>query len=163
MGIYNELAKLDSESPTPRESGSASAETEEEDSLKNRTAQQHKVITDDPNGSAFARSQMKPTVIKQPSEGGSNFEGQQVNSKNSRVRSAERTSDGSYERTDVRKDERVRIRHAFDIFEDQLRALQLLQLQAVQAGKPKPKLGQMVQEGIDLLLKAVKDGKLRVY
>ncbi|MCL4552431.1 MAG: hypothetical protein M1305_02590 [Candidatus Marsarchaeota archaeon] len=63
-----------------------------------------------------------------------------------------RTDGRTYGRTYVRKAGRVKIRHAFDIFEDQLRALQLLQLEAVRADKKKRKLGEMVQEAIDLFL-----------
>ena len=48
--------------------------------------------------------------------------------------------------------ERVLIRHSFDIFEDQLQGLIELQLEAVHARKQKPKLGQMVQEAIDVYL-----------
>ena len=59
----------------------------------------------------------------------------------------ERTS----ERTNVRKVivERQKIRHAFDIFEDQLRELHTRQLEAVRAGKKKPGLGEMVQQALD--------------
>src|ERR1051326_9171961 len=64
------------------------------------------------------------------------------------VHSDERTS----ERTDVQKSVRRVIRHAFDIYADQLYALQTLQLQAVQSGRKKPKLGSMVQRAIDLYL-----------
>ncbi len=74
-----------------------------------------------------------------------------------------RTNDLSYgrtnERTDVRteiKPKRQKIRHAFDIFRDQLYSLQMKQLEAVQKGKRKPKLGKMVQEAIDLYLNQVK-------
>ena len=67
-----------------------------------------------------------------------------------------RTDVRTYERTDVRtqkKPIRRKIRHAFDIYEDQLQALQILQFEAVQKGKKKPKLGKMVQEAIDQYLK----------
>src|SRR5437867_4317656 len=46
--------------------------------------------------------------------------------------------------------ERIKVRHSFDIFADQLRDLQTLQWQAVQVGKRKPTLGVMIQQGIDL-------------
>lgn len=68
------------------------------------------------------------------------------------VRTDERTS----ERTNVRtiiKPKRRKIRHAFDIYQDQLISLQMRQLEAVQRGKRKPKLGKMVQEAIDQYLK----------
>lgn len=62
----------------------------------------------------------------------------------------------SNERTNVptleRKNERVILRHTFDIFKDQLRDLQLLQLNAVKSDKKKPKLGEMVRQAIDNFL-----------
>jgi hypothetical protein len=63
------------------------------------------------------------------------------------------------ERTNVRtviKPKRQKIRHAFDIYRDQLLSLQMQQLEAVQKGKRKPKLGKMVQEAIDLYLNQIK-------
>ena len=62
----------------------------------------------------------------------------------------------TYERTNVRtkvKPKRQKIRHAFDIYQDQLISLQMRQLEAVQRGKRKPKLGKMVQDAIDLYLR----------
>ena len=46
--------------------------------------------------------------------------------------------------------ERHKLRRSFDIFKDQQTALDKLQLAAVDAGHKKPKLGDMVQEAIDL-------------
>ncbi len=63
-----------------------------------------------------------------------------------------RTNERTYGRT-VSSPKRQKIRHAFDIYRDQLMALQLRQLEAVQRGRRKPKLGKMVQEAIDLYLK----------
>ena len=60
-----------------------------------------------------------------------------------------RVYDRSSERTDEREEKRVKTRHAFDIFEDQLLSLHRLQLESVQAGKKKPKLGDMVQKALD--------------
>ena len=57
--------------------------------------------------------------------------------------------DRTSERTNVRKADRVKIRHAFDIFEDQLRVLHTRQLEAVRAGRKKPGLGEMVQRALD--------------
>ncbi len=57
--------------------------------------------------------------------------------------------DRTSERTNVRKPDRVKIRHAFDIYEDQLRELHTRQLEAVRAGKKKPGLGEMVQQALD--------------
>ena len=68
------------------------------------------------------------------------------------VRTDERPNDGTNVRT-ITKPKRQKIRHAFDIYQDQLFALQMKQLEAVQRGKRKPKLGKMVQDAIDLYLK----------
>lgn len=66
----------------------------------------------------------------------------------SNVRPNVRPDERTYEKTT----KRVKIRHAFDIFEDQLFALQARQLKAVQRGKKKPKMGDMVQQAIELFL-----------
>jgi hypothetical protein len=74
-------------------------------------------------------------------------------------RSSERTFERSIERSNERstqrpvKRKREKIRHTFDIYRDQLVALQMIQLEKFQAGKKKPKLGKMVAEGIDLFIK----------
>ena len=69
------------------------------------------------------------------------------------VRTDVRTVERKSVRTNVRKKKkRICIRHAFDIYEDQLRALHTLQLKAVQAGRRKPKLGKMVQKALDQFL-----------
>ncbi len=44
---------------------------------------------------------------------------------------------------------RRKIRHTFDIYDDQLQAMHTVQLEAVQAGKRKPTLGDMVQNALD--------------
>jgi len=73
------------------------------------------------------------------------------------VRTIERKS----ERTNVRKKKkRIRIRHAFDIYEDQLRTLQTIQLKVIQAGKKKPSLGKMVQKALDQYLEDKKKKKM---
>jgi hypothetical protein len=64
------------------------------------------------------------------------------------------------EATNVQKKSRIKVRHTFDIFQDQLLALQSLQLQAVQKGRKKPKLGDMVQKAIDSYLKEKTKHKL---
>jgi hypothetical protein len=64
----------------------------------------------------------------------------------------ERSNERTLERTDERSLNRVKVRHTFDIFADQLRDLQTIQLKAVQRGKRKPTLGKMVQQAIDLYL-----------
>ena len=71
--------------------------------------------------------------------------------KRSDERTVERTINRSPERTF--KPKREKIRHTFDIYKDQLIDLQVIQLEKVQAGKKKPKLGKMVSDGIDLFLK----------
>ena len=76
--------------------------------------------------------------------------------KRTNVLSDVRTDERTFERSDGRsalKPKRRKIRHAFDIYQDQLISLQMRQLEAVQRGKRKPKLGKMVQDAIDLYLK----------
>ena len=75
--------------------------------------------------------------------------------KRSDERTFERPNERSNERLNERphKQKREKIRHTFDIYRDQLIALQMIQLEKVQAGKKKPKLGKMVAEGIDLFIK----------
>jgi hypothetical protein len=76
--------------------------------------------------------------------------------KRTNVLSDVRTDERPIGRTNVRteaKQKRRKIRHAFDIYQDQLFSLQMRQLEAVQRGKRKPKLGRMVQDAIDMYLK----------
>jgi hypothetical protein len=68
------------------------------------------------------------------------------------VRTNERPIVGTNVRPTV-KPKRQKIRHAFDIYQDQLFNLQMRQLEAVQKGKRKPRLGKMVQDAIDQYLK----------
>ena len=50
--------------------------------------------------------------------------------------------------------ERIKIRHSFDIFEDQKTALDKIQMALKDSGqKKKPVLGEMVQEAIDIYVK----------
>jgi hypothetical protein len=63
------------------------------------------------------------------------------------------------EGTNVARKSRIKVRHTFDIYQDQLLALQAVQLEAVQRGKKKPKLGDMVQKAIDSYLKKIVDRK----
>lgn len=74
------------------------------------------------------------------------------NQQTSAIRTEERSSGQTDVRTYERKSERKKTRHAFDIFEDQLRALHRLQLEAVQAEERKPNLGEMVQNALDMYL-----------
>lgn len=78
--------------------------------------------------------------------------------KRTNVLSDVRTNDRTNERPVV-KLKRQKIRHAFDIYEDQLFALQIRQLEAVQKSRRKPKLGKMVQEAIDLYLKQTENNR----
>ena len=54
--------------------------------------------------------------------------------------------------THARK-QRTIYRHTFDIFKDQYRDLQVIQLEAVREGKKKPKLGVMVRQALDTYIK----------
>ena len=56
------------------------------------------------------------------------------------------------ERTKERKVERTKIRHTFDIYEDQLFRLQEMKIGLRRKGK-KPKLGDLVQQALDQFLK----------
>ena len=78
----------------------------------------------------------------------------QIDINQDQKRTFERSNERTMERTNVPlRQNRVRIRHTFDIYQDQLVALQGIQFEKVQAGKKKPKLGKMVSDGIDLYLK----------
>ena len=79
--------------------------------------------------------------------------------KRSNERTFERSNEPSTERPFKRKREKTR--HTFDIYQDQLTSLLAIQLERVQAGKKKPKLGKMVSEAIDLYLKEVVSKKKR--
>jgi hypothetical protein len=71
----------------------------------------------------------------------------------------ERLNEPTSERTNVRTNkikERIKIRHSFDIYQDQLFDLQALQLAFLRKGKSKMKLGVMVQEAIDMYLEVKK-------
>jgi len=56
------------------------------------------------------------------------------------------------ERSNERTEERIKIRHTFDIYEDQLVALHTLQLISLQTKNFKPKLGELVQDALDKYL-----------
>jgi hypothetical protein len=72
-----------------------------------------------------------------------------------------RTNELKTERSTVQKDDetfqRLVIRHTFDIFQDQLVDLKLLQIEAMQQKRRKRKLGQMVQQALDQYIKKMKD------
>ena len=71
------------------------------------------------------------------------------------IQAQNRTNDRTNERSNVKfnKPKRVKIRHTFDIYKDQLISLQVIQLEKVKRGRKKPKLGKMVSKGIDLYIK----------
>ena len=97
---------------------------------------------------------------------GTNTQAQNENiqdQKRSDERTFERPNERSNERSNARpiKVKREKIRHTFDIYRDQLVALQMIQLVKFQAGKKKPKLGKMVAEGIDLFIKQEASKKKR--
>lgn len=64
-------------------------------------------------------------------------------------RSNERTSERSNEHPNVRTNERTKIRHSFDIYQDQLLALAEIQAAIFKKTGRKPKVGDLVQEALD--------------
>lgn len=60
-----------------------------------------------------------------------------------------RTNEPTLERSNERTEQRIKIRHTFDIFKDQLVSLHSLQLKTIQEKNYKPKLGDMIQEALD--------------
>ena len=67
----------------------------------------------------------------------------------SKEQTMERTVEPTHHPTNGRTFQRTKIRHTFDIFADQIQALHQLQLEYIQAGGLKPKLGDMIQEALD--------------
>jgi len=65
---------------------------------------------------------------------------------------SEQSNERTVERSSERRAARKVIRHTFDIYADQLTALQGIQLKSVQNGRKKPTLGDMVQKALDLYL-----------
>ena len=68
-------------------------------------------------------------------------------------RTDEPSNERPHERSNGKNNPRPKIRHTFDIFEDQLRSLHTLQLKTLQAGEKKPALGELVQRALDDYLK----------
>jgi hypothetical protein len=66
-----------------------------------------------------------------------------------RRRAAPRPNDGTNGRTNVRTNERMRVRHSFDVWQDQLLALAQIQAERFNRTGKKPKLGELVQEALD--------------
>jgi sugar-specific transcriptional regulator TrmB len=53
------------------------------------------------------------------------------------------------ERSNERTVERTKVRHSFDVFEDQLTTLEEIQHKAKKANGKKPSLGDLIQEALD--------------
>ena len=68
-------------------------------------------------------------------------------------RNINRSSGRSNERTTIRTNERSRIRHSFDIYQDQLLAMADIQAAIFRKTGRKPKMGELVQEALDLYIK----------
>ena len=67
---------------------------------------------------------------------------------------ATRPSDRSNERTNEQHmAPRMRVRHSFDIWEDQLLSLAAIQADRFAASRRKPKLGELVQEALDAYIR----------
>ena len=67
-------------------------------------------------------------------------------------RTVEIMKDVSPPRTNERTNERTRVRHSFDVGRDQLLALSAIQSQIFGATGKKPKLGDLVQDALDLYI-----------
>ena len=63
----------------------------------------------------------------------------------------------SNESTNVRTNERTKIRHTFDIFHDQLLALAEIQAARFKQAGRKPKVGELVQEALDAYIAGVNE------
>jgi hypothetical protein len=59
----------------------------------------------------------------------------------------------SNERTPVATNERIKIRHTFDIFQDQLQALSEIQTARFRQTGRKPRIGDLAQEALDAYIK----------
>lgn len=73
------------------------------------------------------------------------------------IRTNEQKNEGSIVQKDNEVLQRLVIRHTFDIFQDQLVDLKLLQIEAMQQKRRKRKLGQMVQLALDQYIKKMKE------
>jgi hypothetical protein len=67
------------------------------------------------------------------------------------------TKERIIEPTNIRTNERRKVRHSFDIYEDQLLTLTEIQTSIFRATGKKPKLGELVQQAIDEYIRATKD------
>lgn len=57
------------------------------------------------------------------------------------------------ERTNGRTNERAKIRHSFDVWQDQLHALAEIQTRRFRTSGVKPKMGELVQEALDAYIR----------
>jgi hypothetical protein len=80
-----------------------------------------------------------PTLSKRSDKGKAAGDGQLPKPK------IERTTERSSDRTVERK----KVRHSFDVFEDQLTTLEEIQHKAKKANGKKPSLGDLIQEALD--------------
>ena len=63
----------------------------------------------------------------------------------------------SNERSIVRTNERTKIRHTFDIFQDQLQSLAEIQAARFKEAGRKPKMGDLVQEALDAYIEQINE------
>lgn len=70
-----------------------------------------------------------------------------------KLRAEKRRPPKTNERPKERTNERIKIRHSFDIFQDQLSKLQEIQIKTIQQGRKKPRLGDLAQQALDEFLK----------
>lgn len=63
-----------------------------------------------------------------------------------------RTNVATNERTNERSNERLRVRHSFDVWQDQLLRLSEIQAERFSRTGRKPKMGELVQEALDAFL-----------
>lgn len=63
----------------------------------------------------------------------------------------------SNERMTVRTNERTKIRHTFDIFQDQLQSLAEIQAARFKEAGRKPKMGDLVQEALDAYIEQINE------
>ncbi len=68
------------------------------------------------------------------------------------TRSSERMNERSFVRTNDAPNERAKVRHSFDIYQDQLLRLSEIQSHIYRESGKKPKIGELVQQALDTYL-----------
>jgi hypothetical protein len=63
-----------------------------------------------------------------------------------------RTNDATNDATNERTNERLRVRHSFDVWQDQLLRLSEIQAERFSRTGRKPKMGELVQEALDAFI-----------